>query len=190
MANQQISKKDAEAFLDRFSKDHEGCLMRVEISAGGGQNTNIAAAGLPLIGVSVSGDAGGLNVMLGDKADNNYERNVSAWSNLSLEGDSTLVIQGDDGSVTRLHCTDHGTGASRQRGRQRTGEDSGLPGGGAGRRDEVGHSGVYPMSRPEGASGEAALQGEKSWGQGRRGGAGYDDSGSSEIHPPGSADND
>jgi hypothetical protein len=59
--------------------------------------------------------------------------------------------------------------------------ECGLPGGGQGRRDETGHSGVYPVSSMGGASGEARVEGEQSWGQGARGAAGYEDSGDSEI---------
>ena len=59
--------------------------------------------------------------------------------------------------------------------------ESGLPGGGQGRRDEVGHSGVYPVSNSEGASPDAFVHGEMSWGQGERGAAGYEDSGGSEL---------
>ena len=57
----------------------------------------------------------------------------------------------------------------------------GLPGDGKGRRDETGRSGVYPMSASEGASPDAELQGEGSWGQGERGAAGYEDHGDSEA---------
>jgi Raf kinase inhibitor-like YbhB/YbcL family protein len=58
--------------------------------------------------------------------------------------------------------------------------ESGLPGGGAGRKDEVGRSGVYPMSGPHPAS-DAEIRGQASWGQGERGAAGYEDHGSSEL---------
>ncbi len=61
--------------------------------------------------------------------------------------------------------------------------ESGQPGGGQGRVDEVGGSGVYPVSSMEGASGDARIQDEPSWGQGERGAAGYEDSGSSETLP-------
>jgi hypothetical protein len=46
--------------------------------------------------------------------------------------------------------------------------ESGLPGGGAGRKDEVGRSGIYPMSGPHPA-GNAEIRGQASWGQGERG---------------------
>ncbi len=51
-------------------------------------------------------------------------------------------------------------------------------------RDEVGHSGVYPASAEEQAPGDAKVQGEASWGQGKRGAAGYNDSGRSELNLP------
>jgi hypothetical protein len=59
--------------------------------------------------------------------------------------------------------------------------ESGLPGGGQGRIDEVGESGVYPVSSSEGASPDAPVHGQQSWGQGERGAAGYEDSGGSEL---------
>jgi putative phosphoribosyl transferase len=58
--------------------------------------------------------------------------------------------------------------------------ESGLPGGGAGRKDEVGGSGVYPASAgkvPE----DAVIRTPAAWGQGARGAAGYEDSGESEL---------
>ena len=60
--------------------------------------------------------------------------------------------------------------------------ESGMPGGGAGRRDETGLSGVYPASQAEKASPDAPLRGEAEWGQGERGAAGYEDSGDSELN--------
>jgi hypothetical protein len=59
--------------------------------------------------------------------------------------------------------------------------DSGQPGGGAGRRDEVGPTGVYPMSGgiPEGKHLEVRTP--AAWGQGERGAEGYEDSGGSEL---------
>jgi CBS domain-containing protein len=58
--------------------------------------------------------------------------------------------------------------------------ESGEPGGGAGRKDEVGRSGVYPMSGPH-PSGDAPIITPASWGQGARGAAGYEDHGESEL---------
>src|SRR6266511_3440687 len=59
--------------------------------------------------------------------------------------------------------------------------ESGIPGGGQGRKDKIERSGVYPVSALEGASSDAMVHGEASWGQGERGAAGYEDSGGSEL---------
>src|SRR5919108_1924221 len=59
--------------------------------------------------------------------------------------------------------------------------ESGMPGGGQGRKDKVGRSGVYPVSAADGASPDAMVHGQASWGQGERGAAGYEDSGGSEL---------
>jgi len=59
--------------------------------------------------------------------------------------------------------------------------ESGMPGGGRGRRDAVGRSGVYPESASERPSADAPVRNQNAWGQGKRGAAGYEDSGSSEL---------
>jgi len=61
--------------------------------------------------------------------------------------------------------------------------DSGMPGGGAGRRDEVGHTGVYPLSASQGVSEDAPVVAEGAVGQGDRGIEGYQDSGDSGVIP-------
>lgn len=68
-----------------------------------------------------------------------------------------------------------------QRARE-TRRESGMPGGGQGRRDEPGRSGVYPVSHSEGASPDAPLRGESEWGQGELGAAGYEESGNSGLN--------
>jgi CheY-like chemotaxis protein len=76
-------------------------------------------------------------------------------------------------------------GAGAEREGQMTDEErkreSGLPGGGKGRRDVIERTGVYPVSASEGASPDAQIHGEMSWGQGERGAEGYYDHGESEI---------
>ena len=49
------------------------------------------------------------------------------------------------------------------------------------RIDRVGKSGVYPVSEIDKAADTAKIHGEASLGQGERGAAGYEDSGSSEL---------
>lgn len=58
--------------------------------------------------------------------------------------------------------------------------ESGAPGDGRGRKDEVGGSGVYPASA-ENAPRSAEIRTQAAWGQGDRGAAGYEDSGQSEV---------
>src|SRR5512142_3073586 len=72
--------------------------------------------------------------------------------------------------------------AAAERAAKEARRESGRPGGGAGRRDEVGPTGVYPMSGgiPEGHHPE--IRTPASWGQGDRGAEGYNDSGGSELY--------
>lgn len=58
--------------------------------------------------------------------------------------------------------------------------ESGAPGGGQGRRDEVGGSGVYSRSS-DNIPGDAVIRTPWQWGQGERGADGYEDSGGSEL---------
>jgi len=59
--------------------------------------------------------------------------------------------------------------------------ESGRPGGGAGRRDEVGPTGVYPMSGGIPAGKHLDVRTPAAWGQGERGAEGYYDAGGSEL---------
>jgi hypothetical protein len=64
-----------------------------------------------------------------------------------------------------------------------TKRDSGVPGGGRGRKDVVRGSGVYPASGPL-PRGNAPIRTEAAWGQGTRGAAGYENSGRSGLRLP------
>jgi len=59
--------------------------------------------------------------------------------------------------------------------------ESGQPGGGAGRRDEVGPTGVYPMSGGIPPGKHLEIRTPAAWGQGERGAEGYYDAGGSEL---------
>lgn len=59
--------------------------------------------------------------------------------------------------------------------------EQGMPGGGKGRTETPGRSGVYPVSELQQAPAGATIHGEASWGQGARGAAGYEDHGESEL---------
>lgn len=79
------------------------------------------------------------------------------------------------GDFTRLQGE---TAMADKRNRDRT--ESGQPGGGAGRRDEPGRTGVWPASGPW-PPGEASTVGQGDLGQGARGAAGAEESGGSEL---------
>jgi osmotically-inducible protein OsmY len=66
-------------------------------------------------------------------------------------------------------------------GTSNTDRESGQPGGGAGRRDEVGPTGVYPMSAGLPPGKHLEIRTPAAWGQGDRGAEGYNDSGGSEL---------
>lgn len=59
--------------------------------------------------------------------------------------------------------------------------ESGMPGGGQGRTDDVRGTGVHPASGPW-PEGDAPVRGMAGWGQGERGAAGYEDHGESELN--------
>jgi hypothetical protein len=59
--------------------------------------------------------------------------------------------------------------------------ESGEPGGGKGRRDEVGPTGVYPMSGGIPPGHHLEVRTPAAWGQGERGAEGYNDAGGSEL---------
>ena len=59
--------------------------------------------------------------------------------------------------------------------------ESGEPGGGAGRKDIVEPSGVFPMSGGIPPNKHLEIRTPASWGQGERGAEGYNDAGGSEL---------
>lgn len=79
---------------------------------------------------------------------------------------------------------EQGSQQRQQTAEQTARNESGMPGGGVGRMESPGRTGVYPVSADEGASESAKTQPEEAFGQGQRGAAGYQDSGGSEIIPP------
>jgi hypothetical protein len=58
----------------------------------------------------------------------------------------------------------------------------GMPGDGVGRREETGHSGVYPASGPP-PPGDAEVRGQASWGR-ERGAEGQDEAVAPEVSAP------
>jgi hypothetical protein len=94
-----------------------------------------------------------------------------------------------DQNATNLDATSQALDEQNRQGWQLSQEqvernERGLPGGGVGRTDTPGRTGIYPISADEGASDDAPVEGEEAFGQGARGAAGYQDSGDSGIIPP------
>jgi hypothetical protein len=69
-----------------------------------------------------------------------------------------------------------------------TEHEPGMPGDGAGRRDEIGgKTGVYPFNDAPSDLGDAPVRTGAEWGQGERGPEGYNDAGTSEGSPAATA---
>ncbi len=91
--------------------------------------------------------------------------------------------QGSRSHGSKSHRGDKPPRSSRESSHETVGDprESGQPGGGAGRRDEVGPTGVYPMSGGIPKGKHLEVRTPAAWGQGERGAAGYEDSGGSEL---------
>lgn len=83
------------------------------------------------------------------------------------------------GQEAGLQAREYGAATAGARTHTEQQRESGQPGG-AGRVDQVSHTGVYPASGPL-PEGEAEIRAPASWGQGERGAAGYEDHGTSET---------
>ncbi|MBI3282346.1 MAG: DUF5335 family protein [Acidobacteria bacterium] len=166
-------------FCNEFSHDHAGCSATVEICQSGTSESRTAARDMPFAGISMDDGSRRVNILLGDRG-RHLAHNVDGCERIRFDdrspsGRDIVEFEGADGSVTRVECLLH-TGANAARGPV----ESGLPGGGKGRRDEVGKSGVYPLSHSAEASPDAPIVQPGGWGQkGRL--EGYKDHGDSEI---------
>lgn len=93
----------------------------------------------------------------------------------------------DQNTTSNQDLTDEqrGGGAaadSAEEQRRRARAEGGLPGGGQGRRDIIEKpTGVHPASAGIDPERNAEIRTEASWGQGKRGAAGYNDAGGSEL---------
>src|SRR5690606_2053531 len=95
-----------------------------------------------------------------------------------------LLWHGPCRFVSRVTCAGGMKMAEQREDRGRdesTERERGRPGGGVGRREKVGGSGVCPASAGH-APPDAEIRTPMEWGQGERGAAGYEDSGQSELH--------
>lgn len=161
----EIQLNELRPALDEFSKAHQGWMTALQDSDEVVKQTE--SRDLPLLGISADAHDGEneIVIMLGDQPDRHVTHIVSKPAHVCIDEhldgkEGTIAIERRGGGHVTLRCY------------QSTG---------TGRMDEVSGSGVYPMSSPEGASQNAPLQGEMSWGQGERGAEGYFDHGDSEL---------
>ncbi|HZQ51293.1 MAG TPA: DUF5335 family protein [Bryobacteraceae bacterium] len=161
----EIQLNELRPALDQFSKTHQGWMAALQDSDEVVKQTE--ARDLPLLGISADSHDGenDIVIMLGDRPERHVTHVIHRPAHVRIEDhlegkEETIDIERRGGGHITLRCY-QSTGSARM--------------------DEVSGSGVYPMSRPEGASPNAPLQGEMSWGQGERGAEGYFDHGDSEL---------
>ncbi len=196
MPTREISHDEWADFFDNFSRDHRGWPVTLDVHRKDiGAQTE--ARDLPLEGITydVKSDSGEeVSIMIGDDAQQHIVRTIAEARRVRVKQDDNgtdeaVEIESAAGtrSVIRLGAPESGnmtnTGNGQGQASQTPEEkrESGMPGGGQGRVDEVGGSGVYPASGPLPESGKATYHGQASWGQGERGAAGYEDHGDSEL---------
>lgn len=109
MQTRQIPKSEWPAFLDRFSRQHEGWLVKLEIF-----NSNLGAqvqeTGLALEGVTGEWDeteGNTIMIMAGNEPDDHVTHSISNPTDVSLEqtdegADVALSIKSIDGTTALL----------------------------------------------------------------------------------------
>ena len=105
MSTREIPRDQWRQELDSFSREHEGWIVRVDVTESG--ETRTEARDVPLCGVSVDNpreDA--IAVIVGHEPDDHVTHEVSRPVNVSIETDRgaerALHIRADDGSTTTV----------------------------------------------------------------------------------------
>jgi hypothetical protein len=112
MQPREIPRNAWRAELDEFSREHEGCMARVEVIASDG-HARIAADDLPLQGVSAdSPDTDAIAVVVGDKPDDHFTHEVQRAVGLVMEegddgDDQGVRIRSADGTTVHVECRSH-----------------------------------------------------------------------------------
>jgi hypothetical protein len=91
--------------LDRFSREHKGQVVSVDVTGRGGQPERTEARELPLVGVSLDApQTDRIAVLVGDKADDHVTHEVSGAVRIRMDGEGaggeTLRIEANDGTTT------------------------------------------------------------------------------------------
>lgn len=109
MQTKQIPKSEWPVFMDRFSRQHEGWLVKLEIfnSDLGAQveETGLILEGLT--GESNEAEDNKIIIMAGNKPDDHLTHSISRPTEVSLEqtdkgADAALLIKSADGTTTLL----------------------------------------------------------------------------------------
>ncbi|HET8626309.1 MAG TPA: DUF5335 family protein [Thermomicrobiales bacterium] len=190
METREIPRDHWVQFFDRFSNEHQGERVTVEVLGAGDDTDRIrpVARDLPLVGIGadLKDRECDITITAGPIGQDHVTHIIPAVSRVTVDrradgrGGSLRIESREEGEATTFLRLDAAAGGDMQTAGQGRDRESGLPGGGQGRTDDIGgRSGVYPASGP-GAPADAKPQGMASWGQGQRGAAGYQDHGDSE----------
>jgi hypothetical protein len=112
MQQREIPRNEWRAELDQFSREHEGCLARVEVISSDG-HPRIAADDLPLQGVSAdSPSSDAIAVVVGDKPDDHLTHEVADAVSIAMEeadsgDDNGVRIRSADGTTVHVECRQH-----------------------------------------------------------------------------------
>ncbi len=112
MHTRDIPRNDWRTELDQFSREHEGCLARVEVTAGGGK-PRTEADDLPLQGISADSPKNdSIAIVVGDRPDDHLTHEVASAVAVTMEetddGDDRAVrIRGADGTLVHVECRKH-----------------------------------------------------------------------------------
>ena len=109
MRTRQIPKTEWPAFLDRFSRQHEGWLVKLEI-LNSDLGAQVEEKGLALAGLTAEWDeaeGNTITIMAGNKPDNHVTHSISNPIEVSLEqtdegADVALSIKSADGTTALL----------------------------------------------------------------------------------------
>lgn len=105
MARRDIPRDNWRTELDSFSRQHEGWIVRVDVTDASG-NHRVEAENLPLQGVSTdSPNNRTVEIMVGEQADDHVTHEIARPVSIAIEqtdggAERALCIKGDDGSTT------------------------------------------------------------------------------------------
>jgi hypothetical protein len=112
MHTRDIPRNEWRTELDQFSREHEGCLTRVEVTASGGP-PKMEADDLPLQGISADSPRNdAIAIELGDKPDDHLTHEVASAVAVTMEeadsgDDKGVRIRGADGTLVHVECRKH-----------------------------------------------------------------------------------